>query len=97
MPIYLGSRYETATVVQAQDSSGNYYPVAFRNGSPFPTSTQYQYYLCLQGDRIDRLAYHFYQRSDLWWVIADANPEVPLPEPLVPGTVLRIPNGRDIR
>lgn len=43
------------------------------------------------GDRLDTLAYQFYDDSTLWWVIATANNIHDAPFALADGTVLRIP------
>lgn len=94
MTVYLGSRYEGVPVVSALDADGLLKPTLFR--TPPPTPVRFASYLVVVGDRLDRLAYRFYQRSDFWWVIADANPEVLLSDPLTPGTMIRIPYASDI-
>jgi len=49
------------------------------------------YIISIQGDRLDNLAYKFYEDSRLWWILARANylgkgdMEIPI------GTQLRIP------
>jgi hypothetical protein len=43
------------------------------------------------GDRLDTLAYDFYENSSLWWIIASANNIHGAAIALQPGTVLRIP------
>jgi hypothetical protein len=43
------------------------------------------------GDRLDTLAYQFYNDSSLWWIIASANNIHNAPIGLQEGTVLRIP------
>lgn len=96
MTIYIGSRYEGGTVASLPGADGVVRSTAFRGDSPY-NSTRYSTYLVAEGDRIDRLADRFYGDPELWWVIADANPDVLLPDPLAPGVVLRIPDGRDIR
>jgi phage tail protein X len=53
----------------------------------------YTYYRVVAGDRIDTLAFDFFGRSDLWWMIADSNPEYIDWFDLQPGAVLRVPNG----
>ena len=45
-----------------------------------------------RGDRIDRLANHYYQDPTLWWVIALANGMELLPNDLKPGVEIRIPS-----
>lgn len=97
MTIFVGSRYQTATVAAVADSNQVMQRVAFRGPSPLPALAQSTLYRTVLGDRLDRLAYQFYGRPDYWWVIADANNGVMLPDPLPPGTVLVIPDGLDIR
>ena len=43
------------------------------------------------GDRLDTLAYQYYQDSNLWWIIASANNVHDGKLGLADGTVLRIP------
>jgi hypothetical protein len=43
------------------------------------------------GDRLDTLAYDFYEDSTLWWIIASANNLHGAKFAFEPGTVLRIP------
>ena len=52
-------------------------------------------YQVREGDRLDTLAYRFFQDPRKWWLIADANADVLAPEQLlVPGRQLRIPKDR---
>ena len=43
------------------------------------------------GDRLDTLAYQFYNDSSLWWIIASANHIHTAPIGFADGTILRIP------
>ena len=43
------------------------------------------------GDRLDTLAYHYYEDASLWWIIAAANNIHNAPFGLKDGTILRIP------
>lgn len=43
------------------------------------------------GDRLDTLAYEYYNDSTLWWIIASANNLHDAPLGLKDGTILRIP------
>ena len=47
----------------------------------------------IRGDRLDNLAYQFYNDSSLWWILLVANPDLPN-DSLYPtiGFQLRIPN-----
>lgn len=57
-----------------------------------PPSESDIYVVTVMGDRLDLLAYDYYKDSNLWWIIASANPDSVLgsmfPEP---GIQLRIP------
>lgn len=53
---------------------------------------QYTYYRLVGGDRIDTVAHKFYGKATLWWMIADANPEIIDWLDVEMGTVIRIPN-----
>jgi phage tail protein X len=50
------------------------------------------------GDRLDQLAYQYYQQAELWWIIAAANPTLRNDSLfLEPGIQLRIPaNSNDV-
>lgn len=43
------------------------------------------------GDRLDALAYQYYNDASLWWIIASANNIHNAPFGLTDGTILRIP------
>lgn len=43
------------------------------------------------GDRLDTLAYDYYNDASLWWIIASANNLHDAPIGLEDGTILRIP------
>ena len=43
------------------------------------------------GDRLDTLAFQYYEDSSLWWIIASANNIHNAPFGLKDGTILRIP------
>lgn len=43
------------------------------------------------GDRLDTLAYQYYNDASLWWIIATANNIHDAPFGLTDGTILRIP------
>lgn len=93
MPIFVGSRYENCAVDRVLGPDGVLRPTAFPPDMP-SVPQDFLTYVVIDGDRIDQVAARVYGRPDLWWVIAQANPEQMLPDPLTPGTVLRIPNAR---
>jgi phage tail protein X len=86
------SRYTTANIVTANGPNGDPRQ-EMRVSFPRPKLISYTYYRVVSGDRADTIAWDFYGRADLWWVIADANPEIMDWFDLLPGEVLRIPNG----
>ena len=90
MPIFEGSRYQYATIVPLADSKGVYHATIIPLANADIT-TDYTTYRVTSGDRLDSLAGVAYGDAELWWVIADANPEVFYPDDLVPGALLRIP------
>ena len=56
------------------------------------------YVITQVGDRLDQLAYQYYQQAELWWIIAAANPTLRKDSLfLEPGIQLRIPaNSNDV-
>lgn len=61
---------------------------------PFPISRQvsYTFYRVGAGDRVDTIADDFYGDARLWWIIADANPEILDWLDLQVGNIIRVPN-----
>lgn len=51
-----------------------------------------QYYTWSQHDRVDLLAQRYYGSEQLWWLFAQANPEILNWTKIAPGTVIRIPD-----
>lgn len=91
MSIYLGSRYQTATIDMITLTDGSSAVVAFRGGSPLAPPQSFNSYVVGPGDTLYGLSFRFYGREDYYWLIADYNPGISL-TPLVPGTTLRVPN-----
>jgi nucleoid-associated protein YgaU len=91
--IYEGSRYENEQVLRVTDSAGLLHPAIYVRQNIDAQTFAFLTYIVQEGDRPDTLAWHFYDDPEMWWEIARANPEVFYPDGLVPGTVLRIPNG----
>lgn len=63
-----------------------------------PLSSDDVYIITVNGDRLDNLAYEFYNDTSYWWVIAVANPEkVRRDSVFVEGGIqLRIPSNPQI-
>ena len=67
----MASRYQNIPIVKLNLTGSLYY----RNNlypTIEPTDTDY-YVITTMEDRLDLMAYDFYQDSSLWWVIASAN------------------------
>lgn len=85
------SRYTTAAIqtVEAPDGTRQEMRV------PFPRSRliTFTFYQTRQNDRVDTLAFFYFGDPTLWWMLANANPEILDWTDIPVGTVLRIPNG----
>lgn len=83
------NRYDNNTILKNEQNipykKGKFYP-------NIPLSENDIYVITTIGDRLDYLAYTYYNDSELWWIIAAANNNTNkgflFP---VPGTQLRIP------
>jgi hypothetical protein len=91
MPVFDGSRYEGALSLRVPDADGEVKPALYSVVPPITTGMRYQTYAVLEGDRVDLLAYRMYGDPQLWWLIANANPEVFFPDDLVAGAIIRLP------
>ena len=89
MTIQRGSRYERALVVATADDDGVVRPTAYRFGRQGYSSFQL---FQMSGQTLEQLADRQYGDARLWWVIADANPEIGYPDNIPSGTVIRLPN-----
>ena len=89
MSIFRGSRYEGERVPRLLTAAGERRPAVFRTRST-PVEGFFLRTV-VEGDRLDQWAYDAYGVAELWWIIADANPELELFDPLVPGSVLVVP------
>jgi len=83
------NRYDNPTTLSTQQNKPYWKAKAYPN---VPVSEFDVYVITTIGDRLDLLAYQYYNDSTLWWVISMANNNVTkgllYPEP---GTQLRIP------
>lgn len=91
MAINADSRYATATVVTSVGPA-NDTRQEMRVATPVSRMITYTFYRVVDGERIDTIAKDFYGRGQLWWKIADANPEILDYWNLDPGLVLRVPS-----
>jgi hypothetical protein len=90
--ISLNSRYVTDRVVRVVDPDDVSRQVIVQR--PVRTkSFDFTYYQWMEGDRIDVVAQSYFDDERLWYVIAEANPEILVWNDVAVGTVIRIPNG----
>ena len=83
------SRYYTAKTKKTFDGREVYRPKIYPT---IPLSDDDLYVATETGDRLDILAYQFYQDSSYWWIISAANPDLPKDSLYPPlGYQLRIP------
>ena len=83
------SRYNNPTILTTQQNvpyeKGKYYP-------NIPLSASDIYVITTIGDRLDYLAFLYYNDSEAWWIISAANNNVTKGSLFpIPGTQLRIP------
>jgi hypothetical protein len=81
------SRYQNVPITKADVTGSTYYQTNIYPEIP-PVNDDY-YIVTTVGDRLDLIAYDFYQDSSLWWVIASANS--------LPGDSIYAPVGVQLR
>lgn len=90
--IYQDSRYENADVVRTQKDGKTRLTVI-----PQPQQTlvvlNYAFHRVVEGETIDMLADRYLGDAELWWIIAEANPQRSFYGDLPAGALLRIPSG----
>lgn len=87
--IFQGSRYATVPITAESNGSGVHHATVHPStATPVVPYTTYQ---VQSGDRLDTLAAHALGDSELWWKIAQINPEIIYPDNLVVGSYLRVP------
>jgi hypothetical protein len=83
----MASRYQNVPITKANVTGSTYYQTNIYPEIP-PVNNDY-YVVTTVGDRLDLIAYDFYQDSSLWWVIASANS--------LPGDSIYAPVGIQLR
>ena len=92
MTIYSGSRYEYSTIdFYSIDPEKADNPVVFYEFSDLGL-VQYWTHTYMLGERLDQIAYKYYKKAALWWLIPEFNPELDDFTNIPAGTKLRIPN-----
>ena len=82
------SRYENNPIKKTFDGKEVYRRKIYPN---IPLKDTDVYVMTETGDRLDTLAFQYYEDSSLWWIIAAANNIHDAPMGLQDGTILRIP------
>lgn len=90
MTISQTSRYASSTLAPVTDATGITRQTILPT-TPSDTAYQVRFYQWSAGDRADLLAFRTYGDERLWWLIANANPEIILWLNVPVGTVIRIP------
>lgn len=84
----MASRYENNQTRKTNDGRTVYRSKIYPN---IPLRDDDMYVATETGDRLDTLAYQYYDDASLWWIIASANNIHNAPFGLADGTILRIP------
>jgi len=84
----MASRYENNQIQKLKDGREVYRTRIYPN---IPLSDSDMYIVTQTGDRLDTLAYQYYDDASLWWIIATANNLHDAPFAFEDGTILRIP------
>ena len=84
----MASRYENNKSKKINDGRVVYRSKIYPN---IPLRDDDVYVATETGDRLDNLAYQYYEDASLWWIIASANNIHNAPFGLKDGTILRIP------
>lgn len=91
-----GSRYTNALAVQVTTANGRELWAVYASPTFARRNVTYRYQTAVQGDRFEVLAAREYGNPLLWWVLAQANPEIFYPDEIPTGTVIRIPSAASI-
>jgi len=84
------NRYADTTILKTEFTNIPYYKSKFYPN--IPLSENDVYVITTVGDRLDSLAYSYYNDATLWWIIAVANNNATKGALFpTPGTQLRIP------
>lgn len=89
------NRYDNSTILTTPYVNRPYYKGKFYPNVPL--SENDVYIITTVGDRLDSLAYTYYNDASLWWVISMANNNITKGALFpIPGTQLRIPTNINV-
>ncbi|MFE6739797.1 hypothetical protein [Streptomyces tubercidicus] len=92
MTISAGSRYARNTVTPFVGTDGRTRQTIMPR-KPDAIDLTVVDYTWRESDRVDLLAAHLYGDETMWWVFAQANPEILDWTHVRPGTIVRLPSG----
>jgi LysM repeat protein len=84
----MASRYQNNKVQKLKDGRQVYRTKIYPN---IPLKDTDIYIVSQEGDRLDTLAYQYYDDQSLWWIIATANNIHDASFAVEDGTILRVP------
>lgn len=84
----MASRYQDNKIQKLKDGRQVYRTKIYPN---IPLKDTDMYIVSQEGDRLDTLAYQYYDDQSLWWIIATANNIHDATFAVEDGTILRIP------
>ncbi len=84
----MASRYSNNEIQKLKDGREVYRTKIYPN---IPLKDTDMYIVSQEGDRLDTLAYQYYDDQSLWWIIATANNIHDATFAVEDGTILRIP------
>lgn len=92
MAIFANSRYSTSVVDYfTKEEYGVVNPIVFYSSDSLE-SISYYTHRYNQGETLHALSQRYFKRPDLWWTIAEYNPEITDIFNIPSGTLIRIPN-----
>jgi len=91
MTIFMGSRYAGVPTQQVSDANGEKVTVFEVRPTTDSSRLQYGTEQAKSGDTFEALARKHYGDGNLWYVLADANPDIFWPLSLEAGSIIRIP------
>lgn len=85
----MATRYDNKTILTTSQGKPYYKSKMYPN---IPLSETDEYVITTVGDRLDSLAYSYYNDVNYWWIISAANNNITNGSMFpIPGTQLRIP------
>lgn len=90
--LFKGSRYQDVKTYRVTAPDGQ--TIVVLGIRPIPPTPAVFLHTFTAGERLDIVAFNFYQNPEKFWLIADANTEMDPEDLQVPGRTLKIPPDR---